>query len=195
MEKILIATRNKDKFRIASKLLSEIFKNYEFESLKDLEIEIRDKEEAGDIINRAEEKALNVYEQLTVNNYSYIVGIDDNIKMKGKIILDIREYINDIMFNDYLKTDEIVHILRAYSFINRKGEKKSILTEIPFSYQPLKYEFNMEENSYPLSHVLAPLNDNIAVINMHENDSNSYYLEHSINEFNEVKEFFEGVLL
>ena len=36
MNKILIATRNKDKVRLISKLLSKTFKQYTFESLKDL---------------------------------------------------------------------------------------------------------------------------------------------------------------
>lgn len=51
MKKILIATRNHDKFKLISKLLSKTFSNYTFESLKDLNQEIIDKEETGDVVN------------------------------------------------------------------------------------------------------------------------------------------------
>ena len=65
MKKILIATRNKDKFKIISKLLSiESFKDYKFISLNDIEEDIIDKKEVGDVINRSYEKALNVYENM-----------------------------------------------------------------------------------------------------------------------------------
>lgn len=190
MKKILIATRNKDKVRLISKLLSKTFNQYTFESLKDLNQEIIDKDETGDVINRAKEKSKNVFDNLIENNYTYILGIDDSIKMKDKIIENVKDYINDILFNNYLEKDEVVYILRAYSFIDRKGNEISILTEIPFSFQPLQYDFKVEENSYPLSHVLSPIDKNIAVINMSEDESNDYYLKHSLDKLEEVKDFF-----
>ena len=118
------------------------------------------------------------------------MGIDDSIKMKCKIIENVKDYINDILFNNYLEKDEIVYILRAYSFIDQNGKEISIFTEVPFSFKPLQYDFKVEENSYPLSHVLSPIDKNIAVINMTEDESNNYYLKHSLAKLEEVKDFF-----
>ena len=62
MKKILIATRNKDKYKIVSKLLSaKTFKNFKFISLNEIKEDIIDKKEVGDIENRSYEKAINVY--------------------------------------------------------------------------------------------------------------------------------------
>jgi len=191
MKKILIATRNKDKYRIISKLLgTKNFEDYEFISLNDIEDIIEDKKEDGDVINRSYEKALNVYNNLKNNIYDYIVGIDDGIKMKGQMIENLKEYIKPIMDNEYLKENEEILIVRAYTFINKKGEHKSIITEIPFKYIPLKENYEIKENSYPFSHVMAPLNSSKTVSEMNEDETNLYYLDFSKNAYNEVESYF-----
>lgn len=191
MKKILLATRNKDKYKIVTKLLTtKNFKDYKFYSLNNIEETIIDKEEKGDVLNRSLEKALNVYNSLKNNNYDFIVGIDDGIKMKGKIIENVKDYIKDIIDNKFLISDEEVFIVRAYTFINNKGNCKSIITEIPFRYIKLKDNFEIEPNSYPLSHVLRPLDSLKPVIELNEDESNDYYLKYSINAFDEVEGFF-----
>lgn len=192
MKKILIATRNRDKFKLISKLMTNTFNEYAFESLRDIKVEIIDKQEVGDVINRAQEKAQNVFDNLPSNEYEYVVGIDDAIKIKGKVIENVKDYINDILFHNYLENGEIVYIVRAYSFIDSKGKKMSVLTEIPFSYQPLKHDFKIEENSYPLSHVLATIDQNSIVIDLSETESNDYYSKYSYNKLEEVKKFYHN---
>lgn len=72
---IIIATRNKDKFKIISNLLQiNNFKDSKFYSLNDLKENIIDKKEKGTIIERSKEKALNIYENIK-ENYDYIIGI------------------------------------------------------------------------------------------------------------------------
>ena len=118
MENILIATRNKDKFKLLSKLLStELLRDSKFFSLNDIEDEIEDKKEVGDIKNRSYEKAMNAYLSIKNNIYQYIIGIDDGIEMKGQIIENVKEYIKDILDDKYLKEDEIVYIKKAYILI------------------------------------------------------------------------------
>ena len=192
MKKILIATRNKDKFKIVSKLLStDLFKDYEFYSLDDIEDNIIDKKEQGDVINRSFEKAMNIYNNISNNCYDFIIGIDDGIKMKDKIIENVKDYIKPIIDDKYLSQNEIVFIVRAYTFVANNGKYKSIITEIPFKYKKLEKEFNIEDNSYPLSHVLTPLDSFKTVIELSEEESNNYYLSYSRKEFDEVKEFFK----
>ena len=192
MKKILIATRNKDKYKIVSKLLStKTFKNYRFISLNEITEDIIDKKEVGDIENRSYEKAMNVYESLQNNIYDYIIGIDDGIEIRGNIIENVKEYIKAILDNKYLKENEKVYIVRAYTFINKKGKFKIIVTKIPFKYKKLEKQIKIEENSYPLSHVLTQIDSNQRIIDLDEYDTNKYYLNYSEDKFNEVEKYFE----
>ena len=192
MKKILIATRNKDKYKIVSKLLSaKTFKNFKFISLNEIKEDIIDKKEVGDIENRSYEKAINVYKSLKNNIYDYIVGIDDGIEIRGNIIENVKEYIKAILDNKYLKENEKVYIVRAYTFINKKGKFKIIFTKIPFKYKKLEKQIKIEENSYPLSHVLTPIDSNQRIIDLDEYDTNKYYLNYSEDKFNEVEKYLE----
>ena len=191
MKEILIATRNKDKYKIVSKLLStKIFKKYKFISLNEIEELIIDKKEVGDIENRSYEKAMNVYKNLKNNIYDYIIGVDDGVEMKGNIIENVKEYIKSILDNKYLKEEEKIYIVRAYTFINKVGKGKTIVTRIPFKYKKLQTQFKIEENSYPLSYVLTPIDNNKRIIELNEYDTNKYYLNYSEDKFNEVEKFF-----
>lgn len=107
MKNILLATRNKDKYKIVSKLLStKIFKDDNFYSLNEVEEKIIDKKEVGDIVNRSFEKAMNVYNNLNNNIFDYIIGIDDGIEMKGQMIENVKEYINSILEDKYLTEEK-----------------------------------------------------------------------------------------
>lgn len=191
MKNILIATRNKDKFKLVSKLLStELLKDSKFFSLNDIEDEIEDKKEVGDIKNRSYEKAMNTYLSIKNNIYQYIIGIDDGIEMKGQMIENVKEYIKDILDDKYLKEDEIVYIKKAYTFIDKNGVFKTIVTKIPFKYKKLTNHFEIEENSYPLNHVLTPIDSNLRLVDIDEETTNNYLLTYSKEGFDEVEKFF-----
>lgn len=191
MKNILIATRNKDKFKLLSKLLStELLKDSKFFSLNDIEDEIEDKKEVGDIKNRSYEKAMNAYLSIKNNIYQYIIGIDDGIEMKGQMIENVKEYIKDILDDKYLKEDEIVYIKKAYTFIDKNGVFKTIVTKIPFKYKKLTNHFEIEENSYPLNHVLTPVDSNLRLVDIDEETTNNYLLTYSKEGFDEVEKFF-----
>lgn len=191
MENILIATRNKDKFKLLSKLLStELLRDSKFFSLNDIEDEIEDKKEVGDIKNRSYEKAMNAYLSIKNNIYKYIIGIDDGIEMKGQMIENVKEYIKDILDDKYLKEDEIVYIKKAYTFIDKNGVFKTIVTKIPFKYKKLTNHFEIEENSYPLNHVLTPVDSNLRLVDIDEEITNNYLLTYSKEGFDEVEKFF-----
>lgn len=191
MKNILIATRNKDKFKLLSKLLStELLKDSKFFSLNDIEDEIEDKKEVGDIKNRSYEKAMNAYLSIKNNIYQYIIGIDDGIEMKGQMIENVKEYIKDILDDKYLKEDEIVYIKKAYTFIDKNGVFKTIVTKIPFKYKKLTDHFEIEENSYPLNHVLTPVDSNLRLVDIDEEITNNYLLTYSKEGFDEVEKFF-----
>lgn len=191
MKKILIATRNKDKFRIVSKLLgTTIFSEYIFYNLDDLDEEIIDKTESGDVLNRAFEKAANVFVNIKNNDFDYIVGIDDVIKIKGKTIEDVKEYVNPIINDELLSEGEIIYMARAYTFFDQSGNNYTVLIDIPYKYKKLSYELKIEDNSYPLSHVLTQLNSDKTVVEQDVEEANTYYSSYSEEKFREVQEYF-----
>ncbi len=188
--KILLATTNKDKEEIVKRILkSTIFKDAIFYNLEDIP-PITELEEIGDIINRAKDKALNVYNQLLNNEFDFIVGIDDAIKIKGKVIENVKEYLNKIINENYLEENEIIYMLRAFTLINKLGKEKTILTEIPYEYKSSKEKLTIKKNSYPLNYVLYPINSNESIANLDKEESNNYFVSCIKNNLNELKEIF-----
>ena len=116
MQKILIATKNKDKFEIVTKILNKINNvSYEYYSLYDIKnLEKSDKEE--------------------------------NIEV------------------------------RAY---NKANQIYSSIKDNDFKYQKYNENLKIEENSYPLSNVLRPIDSDKTVAQIDKNENNQYYLKYS----------------
>ncbi len=187
MEKILIATKNKDKYEMVKGIISKIYPSkYKFYSLYDIKDLKYDDKEEGTIEERAYNKANQIYLNLKENNFKYIIGIDDGLKMKEVLIKNVKDFLEDIVNGDYLKKDELVEIVKAYAFINQKGEYKIITTAIPFKYKKLDYVMKLKENSYPLSYVFKPLNSNKTISEMTDEESNEYYVKYSEGEFKKI---------
>ena len=108
MKKVLIATTNKDKFDAVSNIFKRtIFKEDEYEIIKQSkEMNIPDEKENGTNTERARQKALNAFNHLKEYNFDYIVGLDDAIRIKGRLEPNIKEYINKILFDNYLSDGE-----------------------------------------------------------------------------------------
>lgn len=180
--KVIVATQNQDKFKIIQSLLSETGLNEaEYLSLKDLNIESQ-AEETGSLINRAEQKALFAAKTLIMNNISFdlIVGADDGMKLVGKDTDEnSKEITENILNNNLLKVGENLIIVRAFAFVNSKGEvAQSFETEIPFKFIGNSKGITSQEFKYPLSYVLAPINKELSVKEMSDKDSLNYYLEY-----------------
>ncbi len=192
--KILIATRNKDKFKLVSRLLKTSILNNEDElfNFNDLKEDIIDKKEVGDVVNRAYEKAFNLFNNLKKNDFDIIIGIDDVMEFNGKIIENVKKYIQDIIDDKFLNNGNSINVIRAFTFVNKKGEYKNIITTIPFTYKKLDYELTPEENTYPLSHVMVPLNAKIAIKHINKDKANDYTLNYSKDAFFSIKDFLSN---
>ncbi|MDD3187523.1 MAG: hypothetical protein PHD02_03520 [Bacilli bacterium] len=103
-----------------------------------------------------------------------------------------KEILPKILFENYLKEDEVISIDRGYFFISKDGREYFTITSIPYMYKKPLNAFEIQENSYPLNHVLTPLNNNRILANMKEEDTFNYYLEYSIKYLKEVKDFFDN---
>ena len=58
--------------------------------------------------------------------------------------------------------------------------------EIPFKYQKYNGNLKIEENSYPLSNVLRPIDSDKTVAQMDKDENNQYYLNYSEKKIKEV---------
>lgn len=120
------------------------------------------------------------------NDFQYIIGIDDGIKMKGKLRENVKDYIQAILDDKYLAEGEQVDIVRAYCFMEKNGTSNTVITEIPFRYKKINRKIELKEHSYPLSNVLMPFDSNKTVAEMDKEENNQYYLKYSEKKIKEV---------
>ena len=129
MKNILIATKNKDKYKVVHYLLEKICfqeqNNYKFFSLNDINYKGPEEKEEGSLIQRAEQKAKTVKNYLDKNNgniFEYIIGIDDGIFIKGKLQENIKDYVRKILYENYLNENENYSFARAYCLISKDNK-------------------------------------------------------------------------
>ncbi len=180
MKKILIATKNKDKFKIVKNILSSSeIGQYEYFSLYDIKGIDKDSKEEGNIENRAYNKAKEIFDNIDNNEFEYILGIDDGIEMKNKMIPNIKDYLDDIINNNYLDEGEVIYLLRAYCFMDKSGNTKKAVIKIPYKYMRNVNGVDIKMNTYPLSSVLTPIDSDLILTDMDEEKRNMYYLKYS----------------
>ncbi len=180
MKKVLIATTNKDKYDVVSKIFrNTIFpvEEYEIQQLTD-EMNLPDEKETGTNIERARAKALNAFYHLQQYHFDYIVGLDDALFIKGKIEPNIKEYINKILYENYLRDGEEYAFNRAYCIIDKDKNIYEVNLPIPFIYQGLKEDYTVENHTYPLSKVAYPIGYDIPIYQLKEKDEINYYLKY-----------------
>ena len=180
MKNVLIATTNNDKYTTVKIIFENtIFPSNEFiiNSLKTLNIELEDKKEVGDNLNRARNKALFAYESLKKYNFDYIVGLDDAIIIKDRLEPNIKEYINKILYENYLKENEKFAFSRAYVIIDKNKNIYETLATIPYIFKENK-DAIVKENSYPLSYISCPIGYDKPVNELTDEERLDYYLKY-----------------
>ena len=185
MKKVLIATTNKDKFDAVSKIFKRtIFPETDFLIDKlTSDMNIPDEKEEGNNVERARKKALNAFSYLKDYNFDYIVGLDDAVVVKGRIEPNIKEYLNKILFEDYLADGEEYAFNRAYSIIDKNGNLFETNTIIPYIYKRLSKDLKIEDHTYPLAKVSYPIGHNKPICEFNEHEEIDYYLKYVKNVF------------
>ena len=180
MKTILLATSNKDKFQIVKYLLQKANltePQYKIISLKDINYTAPDEKEQGTIDQRAKAKATSVASNVpNRTDYDYIIGIDDGIEIKGTIRENVKDHINKILFENYLKENESIIFPRAYYCIAKDNSTFETIAKIAYTYKQ-KTDIKVEPNSYPLSQVAVPLNSTKSLTDMDEHEANEYCWE------------------
>lgn len=188
MNKILIASTNKDKISIVKKIINSVSsEKYAILSLRDVVVTSKDDTERGTIFERAAKKAKDCLNGLEdKKEYGFVIGIDDGIIIKGALHENVKDFIKPIVEENFLSEREIVYIARAYHFIRNDGKEYSVLTKIPFEFHKPKEQVKIEPFSYPLSFVLCQVNTNLSVSNNTPEQNNEYYLNYSLKPIKEV---------
>lgn len=180
MQTILLATSNKDKFQIVKYLLQKANltePQYKILSLKDINYTAPDEKEQGTIDQRAKAKAISLLSNISNRaDYDFVIGIDDGIELKGTIRENVKDYINKILFENYLEENESIIFPRAYYCIAKDNSTFETIAKIAYTYKP-KADLKVEPNSYPLSQVAAPLNSDKSLTDMDEHEANEYCWE------------------
>ena len=180
MQRVLVATTNKDKYSTVSKIFKRtIFPDSEYEIVcLTKEMNIPDEKECGSNIERARAKALNAFNHLKAYNFDYIVGLDDAIVIRGKVEPNIKEYLNKIIYENYIEDGEVIAFNKAYCIIDKEANIYEIALEIPEIYHSLKDNFTIEEHTYPLAHVMYPIGYNVPVCELSDEESINYDLKY-----------------
>ena len=178
MKKVLIATTNNDKYNTVARIFKKtIFpeNDYIIEKLND-KMNLPEEKEQGSNIDRARTKAQNAFKYLKNYNYDYIVGLDDAIYIKGELKPNIKDYLNKILFDNYLKENEEYAFNRAYCIIDQNHNIFETNATIPYIYKPLNKNIKLEDHTYPLSKVSYPIGYNKPICDLNDEDEINYYL-------------------
>ena len=180
MKKVLIATTNKDKYTIVSELFKRtIFNDNEYEIIRLTEdMNLPDEKETGDNVERARAKALNAYDHLKEYNFDYIVGLDDALVVKGRLEPNIKEYLNKILYENYIEDGEVYAFNRAYCIIDKDKNIYETNIDIPYQYKSLDHDINLKEYGYPLSLVSCPVGSNTPMSELTPEEGIEYYLKY-----------------
>jgi hypothetical protein len=191
-QKILIATKNDDKFAIAKALIDNVFpERFEFIGLNDIETDF-DIEEIGSIEDRARDKARTYWTELNrlnkLNEMYAAVGIDDGFSASADAPGDpnSKELTDKILSGAYLVKDETIWLKRAFAVANDELGILSAMTSIPFRYLGNSRGIVREEGVYPLSRALGPLGSSKTISQMDFNESIEYYLGYCKNELKKL---------
>ena len=180
MKKVLIATTNKDKYKIVKGIFqASIFPKEEYKviSLQDIDATLSEVEEKGTIRERARIKALHAREELLNYDIDIFVGLDDAIITKGRIEPNIKAYMKKILYEDYFVEGERFSFSRAYCLVDREGNMKETIADVPYIYKGNK-SVEFRTKAYPLDEVSYPIGSDISIATMSTKEKNEYYFQY-----------------
>ena len=187
MKKVLIATTNIDKFKAVSKVFENtIFPKDEYiiESLSNVELNIKDEKEIGTNLERARTKAINAFDAVNRSgyNYDFVVGLDDAIRVKGILEANIKEYIDKILYGNYISEGEEYAFNRAYVIIDKNKKIYETTIDIPYIYHKINEKIQLQDHTYQLAIVAYPIGYDKPICDLDEKDEVEYYLKYVKND-------------
>ncbi len=180
MRTVLIATTNKDKFRVVANIFKKtLFPEDKYEIICQTDdMNIHEEWEIGNNIARARTKAINAFNSLKKYNYDYIVGLDDALVVKGRVEPNVKMYVEKILYENYLAEGEEYAFNRAYCIVDKNKKIYEISIDIPVIYYSLKEDIVLEDHTYPLSNVSYPIGYNKPLAKLSPEEETNYYLHY-----------------
>jgi|CXWL01.1.fsa_nt_gi hypothetical protein len=180
--KILVATRNQDKFDIVCRMVSEVIPDAHLVSLQDGKV-TGDVVEVGSIAERAVQKARYFLERLgwlnRVDDFDAVMAMDDGLSINsGDPTPNSKELTDRILLSEW-PIGTAVTVVRAFALIKRSERERIEITTVPFEFLGNPNGVSRETGKYPLSKVLAPVGTKIAVSEWSMEDENAFNLSHS----------------
>lgn len=193
-KKILIATKNKDKFIMVSGMLKKSgLEDFKFINLHDLNIQ-EDIEEKGSILNRAKQKAdffSDIIFKMKIIDIMAVLGVDDGLVLPGskKIISNSKETTDRILEGKIISDGEIITIAKAYALnLPDINTQKTCISSIPYIYLGNKENIKREEKGYILSYVVGMLGSKSPLSAASDEECLNYYLKYSRTELSKLCE-------
>lgn len=191
-KKILIATKNKDKFLVVVGMLKQLgLEDYKFINLEDLDIQ-EDVKEKGTILNRAKQKAVffeRVIVKKKITDIVAVLGIDDGLILPGrkKIISNSKEITDKILTGKIISAGDIITIARAFALnLLNKNIQFACITGIPYTYLGNKGNVKREEGKYVLNYVVGFLGSKKPLVAVNNEECLNYYFKYSKKELNKL---------
>jgi hypothetical protein len=180
--KVLVATRNKDKFKIVRRMVEKIIPYARLVSPADAGIP-GDVIEVGSVEERARQKAQYFMERLEwskkIDDFDAVLAVDDALSIDGGEATPNSKELTDRILQSEWPAGASIAVVRAFALI-KKGERTRVeVTTVPFTFigNPLNVE--REYGKYPLSRVLAPQGKAIPVCELSTEEEDEFNLAHS----------------
>lgn len=181
--KILVATKNKSKFEIITKMLFSILGNdIIIKNLNGYD-DFIEEEEFGTNIERAKGKAQNAKKQIK-ENFDYILGIDDGIIINDVEYAAVKDHLYDVVVGDEVKIGSKIYITRAYFLISNDNRESMCYNKIPYIVQ-CKLD-SVEAIGYPLNSVISTIDNDVVLTKRTPDELNDYFLKYSINDLKSI---------
>jgi|GEM_PF-3009065 len=176
--KILVATRNNDKFEIVKRLVQSAIKDSILVNLASTEIE-GDVVEVGTIRERAIQKAKYFHEKCselaTHDEFAGVLAVDDGLAINGAEASPNSKELTDQILSGAWKPGTMIDVVRAFALIIGDEVPRAAETHVPFEFIGNPNEIKREDGRYPLSKVFAIPGDKVPVSELSPEAEDAYY--------------------
>ncbi len=180
--RILVATRNRDKFNIVKRLVEATVPDAHLVFLGDTPIS-GDVVEAGSIHERARQKAVYFWGRLEwstiADDFDSVLAVDDGLSVGGAEATPHSKEMTERILSEAWPTGTKVDVVRAFCLIRRGEVPRVELTAIPFVFVGNPHGVQREDGTYPLSQVLSPEGMAQPVSQLTNDEEDAFYLRHS----------------
>lgn len=156
--KILVATRNRDKFEIVKRLVQNAIKDSVLVSLASTDID-GDVVEVGTIRERAIQKAKFFHQRCrdlgVQDEFAGTLAVDDGLAIDGADASPNSKELTDKILDSAWEVGTTINVVRAYALIIGDEVPRAVETHVPFEFLGNADGVKREDGQYPLSKVLG----------------------------------------